>query len=166
MLGYLLRTVPVMLRAQVARDGQLVSRLRRRVWPHEVDINRHMNQAVYAQVMELGRVDWLLRSGAWRRWQEAGVKPVVAEQHIVYRRELTPLASYLLDTRAVSVDGRLLSYEHHLLLGERVAARGVVKLIFIGPQGVLAPDAVPALCEGLLTEPLPVSDWRVTDGRP
>jgi acyl-CoA thioesterase FadM len=163
MLGYLMRTVPVLLRAQLGQDGRLVSRLQRRVWPHEIDLNRHMNQAVYAQIMELGRADWLLRSGAWGRWRAMGFNPIVAEQTLVYRRELGPLARYTLDTRAVRVEGRLLCFEHHALLGDRVAARGVVKLLFVGAQGVLPPESVPALCEGLLAQPLPITDWRVME---
>jgi acyl-CoA thioesterase FadM len=161
MLGYLLRTVPVLLRAQMSRDGRLVSRLQRRVWPHEIDLNRHMNQAVYAQIMELGRADWLLRSRAWERWRALDINPIVAEQTIVYRRELGPLTRYELDTRAVSTEGKLLCFEHHLLLGERVAARGRVKLLFVGKKGVMPAEEVPALCEGLLLSPLPISDWRV-----
>jgi acyl-CoA thioesterase FadM len=161
MLGYLMRTVPVLLRAQLGQDGRLVSRLQRRVWPHEIDLNRHMNQAVYAQIMELGRADWLLRSGAWERWRAQDLNPIVAEQTITYRRELGPLARYVIDTRAVGTEGRLVRFEHHLLLGERVAARGQVKLLFVGKQGVLPAEVVPALCEGLLCEPLPVVDWHV-----
>lgn len=166
MLAYLMRTVPVVLEARIRGRGERISTLHRRVWPHEIDLNRHMNQAVYAQVMELGRVDWLLRSGAWGRWQAQKVKVVVAEQNIVYRRELLPLSRYVIDTRAVAIEGRLLSIAHHLLLGEtlsgtRVAARATVKLIFIGERGVLPPDAVPPLCEGLIADVLPVADWRL-----
>ena len=166
MLGYLSRTVPVIVRARVRARGEKISRLARRVWPHEVDLNRHMNQSVYAQVMELGRVDWILRSGAWDRWQAASVKPLVAEQHIVYRRELGPFARYTIDTRLVAVEGRLAVFSHLLLFGDgeigaRVAARGVVKFLFVGSGGVLPADAVPVLCEGLFAPEIQIADWRV-----
>ena len=161
MLGYLLRTMPVLLRARAAPERTLVSHLSRRVALRQVDINRHMNQAAYAEAFEYGRLDWVLRSGAWSRWSEGGVRCVVAEQRIVYRRELKPLARYDLDTRAVRVEGRLLVIEGHVLVGDRVHTLGEVRMIFIGPDGVLKPEAVPPICEGLLTEPLQVEGWRV-----
>lgn len=166
MLSYLLRTLPVLVRARVGMDGSLVSNITRRVRLSEIDTNRHMNQAVYAQVFELGRVDWFVRSGAWHRFTSQGVYPVVAEQRLVYRRELAPFAKYSIDSRAVGVTGRLLELQSLLIVGDRVHTQCDVKLIFIGKEGVLSPDAVEALCAGLCTDPLVVQDWRVEGHRP
>ena len=47
------------LRPMPLPDGSLVSRISRRVWPTEIDTNLHMNQAVYAEVLELGRIDFV-----------------------------------------------------------------------------------------------------------
>lgn len=161
MIGYLLRTLPLALRARFFKREQIISRIRRRVRLGEVDFNLHMNQAMYAQVMELGRTDWLLASGAWPRWRSAGITPIVAEQTITYRRELGPLAAYALDTRAVRVEGRLLVVEHHIVVDDRVHTKGEVKLLFVGPDGVVPASDVGDLCGGLLADPLPVEDWRV-----
>lgn len=163
MLSYLSRTVPVLLRAFVGGNGQLVSRIDRRVRLRELDINWHMNQAVYAQVMELGRADWLIRSGALVRWRGQGVKAVVASQHIVYRRELGRSMSYTLDTRALGMSGRLLKIQTNMIVGTRVHARNDTEAIFIGPQGVLGAEAATAAAEGLLTTPLAIDDWRVIE---
>jgi acyl-CoA thioesterase FadM len=161
MLAYLARTLPLVARATLRRDGRLVSRIRRRVSPRNLDLNLHMNQAAYAEVMELGRTDWVVRSGAWERWRAAGVNAVVAEQRIVYRRELKLWAAYEIDTRAVQVAGRLLEVVSHLLVGDRVHARNDTKLIFVGRDGVLAPERAAELADGLLAEPLEVVSWRV-----
>jgi acyl-CoA thioesterase FadM len=162
--GYIARTLPVIVRASLHRDGSLVSRLRRRVRLSELDPNMHMNQAVFAMVTEYGRTDWVIRSRAWARWRGVGVKPVVAEQRIVYRRELRAWARYVIDTRATAVDGRLLCFQSLMLVGDRVHARSDVKLIFIGPRGVLSADELAPLCEGLLAPPVEVEDWRVVGG--
>ena len=165
MIAYVTRTLPVAVRALIgARSpggSPAISVLKRRVRPHQIDFNLHMNQAAYAAVMELGRTDWVLRFGGWRRWRAQQITPVVAEQRIVYRRELKPFAAYVLDTRATGVDGRLLTFSHHLLVGDQVRARGEAKLIFVGPDGVIDPERVPALCEDLLADPLSVEGWRV-----
>ncbi|TNE85080.1 MAG: acyl-CoA thioesterase [Deltaproteobacteria bacterium] len=161
MLAYLARTLPIVVHAQFRQDGSLISRIERRVLPHELDLNLHMNQARYAQVMELSRTDWVLRSGAWDAWRADGVKPVVASQKITYRRELKLGQRYTLESRCLGLDGRLLRFETHVLVGDRVHAMGEVSLIFIGPDGVLDADALSPLVEPYLAEPLEVVDWRV-----
>ena len=161
MLGYLGRTLPTVARAALGRDGRRISRISRRVRLGEIDTNLHMNQAVYAAVMELGRVDLAIRSGAWARWRARQAWPVVAEQRIVYRRELRLGAAYAVDSRAVAVEGRLLVLESHLVVGAQVHARGEVKLIFVGRGGVLAPAEVEALCGEFVAAPLAVEGWRV-----
>ncbi len=157
----MVRTVPVVFRARRARETELVSRLTRRVSLRELDINWHMNQARYAQVMELGRVDWYLRSGSEAQLRRHGVKMVVAEQRIVYRRELKLGTTYVIDTRALGVEGRLLNLQSALLVGERVHALNDTKMIFIGADGVLKPARAEEVCEGLSTAPLMIDDWRV-----
>ncbi len=156
-----MRTAPVVLRARRARERQLVSQIERRVALRELDINWHMNQARYLQVMELGRVDWFLRSGAEAQLRRQGVKTVVAEQRVVYRRELKLGTSYLIDTRALGVEGRLLRVQSALLVGDRVHALNDTMMIFIGAAGVLKPAEVGPVCEGLTTTPLAVEGWRV-----
>lgn len=162
MLQYLLRTLPTALRALRRRsDPQYISRLRRRVGVHEIDLNLHMNQAAYAQVMELGRTDWALASGAWASWRGQRILPVVAEQTLVYRRELGPLAAYQLDTRAVGQEGRLMVFETTLTVGDTVHARGTAKLIFSGPGGVMGEAEVRPLVAPYVVDRLAVRDWRV-----
>jgi len=162
MIGYLARSLPLAVRARMGRDGRLVSRISRRVRLAEIDLNGHMNQAAYAQVLELGRVDWVIRSGAWADFRRRKIGPVVAEQRIVYRRELQPRQRYAIDTRAVRMDGRLLVFESLMIVGDRVHAKGEAKLIFIGADGVLTAEEAGALCEPYLVEPVEVEDWQVT----
>lgn len=164
MIGYLSRFVPVALSALARPDPRRVSTLTRRVWPRQVDLLGHMNQAAYAEVLEWGRLDLLLRSGAWARWRRLGVHPVVAEQRIVYRRELKPWTRFQVDTRAVAMRGRLVLFEGHLVVGDRVHARGEVGLLFVGPEGVLSAEDTEPLLSELLTTPLGVDDWRITQG--
>ena len=162
MLSYLARTLAVAARARIRRDGTLVSQMSRRVGLRQIDLNLHMNQAVYAQEMELSRTAWVIRSGAWADLVARDIKPVVAEQRIIYRRELKPFTRFTLDSRATGIDGKLLTVETHVLVGDRVHAKGIVKLIFIGPEGVLREEAVPGVMQRYLTDPLPVEGWRTT----
>lgn len=160
MITYLLRTGVALARAALSSRAP-VSRRRMRVQLADVDTNLHMNQAAYARVAELGRVDWLVRSGALRRWRAEGCNPIVAEQRLVYRRELRPLQRFVIDTRAVAIEGRVLKVAHHLLVGDRVHTVVEVKLLLVGAQGVWSAEQVEACCRDLLAPALLVEDWVV-----
>lgn len=163
MLSYLSRVLPAYFRARAFGKDAQVSRLHQRVWPAQIDINLHMNQAVYPQVMETGRIDLVVRSGALEAWGAKGANVVLAHQHITYRRELRLGAQYLLDTRPVGVDGRILLLDAHFLVGDRVHAVGRVGLLSVGPDGVLSAEAVAEMAAPYLVEPLRVEDWRVVN---
>ena len=164
MISYLARTIPAYLRARAARDGAQVSRLPLRVWPSQIDINLHMNQSVFAKMLEVGRLDLVVRSGALKAWQEKGVNVVVAHQNITYRRELRLGTRYLLDTRPVALDGRLMLLDGYFLVGDRVHAMSRVGLLSVGPEGVLTAEQVAEMATPFLVDPLVVEDWRVVDG--
>ncbi len=163
MLAYLARTLPVLAGAALSRERSRVSRIERRVRLRDIDLFGHMNQAVYAQVMELGRGDWLIRSGALGRWRGQGLSAMVAAQHIVYRRELKPLAAYTIDTRALELRGRLLRFQTLICVGRTVHARNDTDIIFVGPDGVLGPEQARAASEGLLAAALVLDDWRIVE---
>lgn len=160
MLSYLARMIPVLVRSRVHRDDALVSRLERTVRLADVDVNGHMNQAAYALVMEEGRLDLVVRSGALARFRERGLNPVVAEQRIVYRRELKPRQRFVMDTRLTGFEGRLVVFSTHLCVADRVHALGEAKLLVLDDDGVLSAEATQAACEAWVTEPLTVRDWR------
>jgi acyl-CoA thioesterase FadM len=162
LIGFFARLVPIALRAKIRQDGSTVSRVSQRVRPGEIDINLHMNQAVYPRVFELGRTHWFIRSGAWKRWRAKGINPMVAEQTLTYRHELKPFTRYTIDTRAVGVDGRFLITEGHIVVGNRVHTKGVARLLFVGPNGVLPADEVEALTGWTWTDRLPVDNWTVS----
>jgi len=159
MLRHAASMLPFALRASLAKKS-LVSEVRRRVRPSECDFNLHMNQAAYAHVAELARMDWFMRAGLLPRLIRAGVKPVMAEQRIVYRRELKPGQRYAIDTRATSIEGRLLEIQAHMLVADRVHTAIYGKVIMIGPDGVLGPEDAEELLGEYVTEPLLVRDWR------
>lgn len=153
-------TLRNIVRGLLTRDRSLARTLHMRVRPGQIDFNNHMNQSCYAQVLELGRADWILGTRAYMHWRSQGYNPVVAEQTITYRRELKLLQAYRIDTRVVGMDGRLMVFEQHILVGGRVHAKAVVKLIFVGPDGVETAQKTEALVRSHFSEPLQVSDWR------
>ncbi|WP_253705489.1 thioesterase family protein [Brachybacterium sp. P6-10-X1] len=82
------------------------SRVRFRVNPSDLDVMRHMNNGRYLTLMDLGRMDLMLRSRFWRRITEQGWYPVVAGQSITYRRSFQLWERFDLASRVLGHDDR------------------------------------------------------------
>jgi acyl-CoA thioesterase FadM len=77
-----------------------------RVWPSDLDTLLHMNNGKYLSIMDLGRMDLMLRSGTWPRLKAAGWYPVLAGQTIAYYRSLNPWKTFEVHTRILGFDDR------------------------------------------------------------
>jgi acyl-CoA thioesterase FadM len=125
-------------RAPLAIDD--VSVMRQRVWPDELDINIHMNNAKYLAVMDLGRTDWIVRTGAWRLMRYERMAPVVGGVMVRYRRSLQPFQRYLLKTRLLGADQRWLYIEQVMECRDGIACIAVQRAAFTR-AGKLVPSA-------------------------
>lgn len=76
-----------------------VSRLKLRVLPTDLDINLHMNNGRYLTLMDLGRMDLMLRSGLWRMVLKNRWIPIMSSTMIRFRRELEPFQAFVLESR-------------------------------------------------------------------
>lgn len=108
------------------------SELTLRVLPNDLDFSLHMNNGRYLTVMDLGRLDLIIRTGlgavVWaNRWT-----PVANAAVIRFRRELRLLERYRLETRVVGWLDQAVLIEQTFVFagGERegqVAARALFK---------------------------------------
>ncbi len=141
-------------------------RLALRVWPHDLDTNRHMNNGRYLTLMDLGRVDLVARDGLGalllkHRWQ-----PVVAAQTIRYRRSLLPFRRFELCSRTVCWDERSLYLEQRFESHGQLAARAFVRVMFKGPEGTVPPARIAGLLgERPQSPPMPedLRRWRESE---
>ena len=111
------------------------SRLMFRVLPNDLDINLHMNNGRYLTVMDLGRVDLVLRSGLWRAIWKNGWAPTLGAVVIRYRQELRPFERYRLETRLTAWSESIAIMEQTFVVASgprrgRVAAHALVKAGF------------------------------------
>ncbi len=79
-----------------------ISRLSFRVWPTDLDLSLHMNNGRYLTIMDLGRLDFMVRTGLWkvlikRRWT-----PIASGIAIRFRRELRVFDKFDLETRLLA----------------------------------------------------------------
>lgn len=101
----------------------------------DLDVQRHMNNGRYFSLMDLGRMDLMLRSRFWSRITEQGWFPVVAGQTITYRRSLTLGQKFDLATRVIGHDDRWIYMEQIFRVGPAVHADAIVRARFLRKAG-------------------------------
>ena len=123
----------------VRRRGRMgatdLSRFSLRCWPNDLDSNWHMNNGRYLTVMDLGRLDLILRTGLWRVMRERKWYPVVGTAKITFRRSIGPFDRFDLTTQILGWDEKWLYIEHRMEKDGVLMARGLVKGIFLSPDG-------------------------------
>lgn len=107
------------------------SRLTLRVWPNDLDTNIHMNNGRYLTLMDLGRVDLIIRSGLWRVIRDNRWAPVIGSAKMSYRRPLDPFQRFDIVTQVLGWDDKWVYIEQRFMVGEAMHARGVVKTLFL-----------------------------------
>jgi YbgC/YbaW family acyl-CoA thioester hydrolase len=134
-----------------------------RVTLTDLDPLRHVNNGKYLSLLDLGRLELLLRSGAWQVYGERGWYSVVAAQTITYKRSLTLGQRFELRSRVLGVDERAVYLEQTFVRRGDVVARAVVQARFLRRTGgSVPPDEVLAATGGSprdLTLPSWVTAW-------
>jgi acyl-CoA thioesterase FadM len=130
-----------------------------RVVPTDLDVLRHMNNARYLALLDLGRLDLMLRCGFWAQLDEHGWYPVVSAQTITYKRSLTLGQRFVLVTRVLGFDERAGYMEQTFLVGDTVSARAVVQARFLRKAGGTVPQDELAAAAGGYPEHLELPSW-------
>ena len=137
--------------------------LRLRVWPNDIDLNRHMNNARYLSWMDYGRVHLLARTRLLEHVIRSRWTPLVGAVWMTYRRSLALFAEFTLTSRLVCWDERWFYIEQKFMRSEGLAAVGWVKGVLRGPGGVIAPRAILEQIEpGVASPPIPdaIASWN------
>ena len=135
-----------------------VSRQRFRVWPNDLDFNFHMNNARYLAVMDLGRMDLILRTQLGRVVYRRKLKPLLASVMVRFRRPLAPLQSFTLNTHVIGWDARWTYIEHRIESRGELVCLAIAKVAFLGKNGLIANDELLALM-GVQEQSPNLPDW-------
>ena len=73
-----------------------------RVWPTDLDLSAHMNNGRYLTIMDLGRLDFMVRTGLWRPLLRHRWTPVASSIVVRFRRELLTFQKFRLETHLVA----------------------------------------------------------------
>lgn len=133
-----------------------VSGISMRVWPNDLDIQMHMNNGRYLSLMDLGRIDLLIRSGFFREARRRGWFPLVGAATIEYRRPLRVFERYILTTKLLGWDDRWFYLEQRFVRNEKPVAIATVKAMIRSASGAVpTADAVNAIGFGSPSPALP-----------
>ena len=81
------------------RDIMAESRLTFRCLPSDLEMNMHMTNSRYHSFMDLARVAFMIRSGAWARVRAAGLAPVLGSSSIRFRQPVAPFQKFAVTCR-------------------------------------------------------------------
>jgi len=157
----LLRTLLMMLtsRRRSSLDFREVGRLPMRVLPNDTDILRHVNNGIYLSLMDLGRMDLMIRSGYWKKLRALGWYPVATNTTMTYRRSLQGWQRYVLETRVVGFDDRAMFVEQRFVSGGEVYAVGYMRGRFLKRSGGTVSVAELGELAGIDPSTMPAPEW-------
>lgn len=94
-----------------------------RVLPHDIDIDLHLNNGRYLQIIDVNRMEFLLRNGVLKILLDFRWKPILGSTTIQFRRELRLWDQAIASTRLTGWDSRWVYLEHRIetLVGQPVA---------------------------------------------
>ena len=128
-----------------------------RVWPSDLDINLHMTNSRYLALMDLGRMNLLLQSGLWKFIRCEKLAPVIAGSLVRFRRPLELFEPITLTTQVIGWDAKWMFIEHRLERRGELACQAIVKGVFVGKAGSVAPAVIAkGLGQEAESPPLPV----------
>ncbi len=129
-----LRVLIVFIAALFKKRGGTVLEaclLRQRVLPNDLDFNGHMNNGRYLTVMDLGRLDLMLRTNTFSLiWEHKSV-PVLAAATIRYRLPIHVWEAYDLCTRVVCWDEKWIYIEQRFVMAKGPRAGAVAAIAIV-----------------------------------
>ncbi|KAA3629730.1 MAG: thioesterase [Proteobacteria bacterium] len=136
-MNLIFRFLRVLFRALLKpRIGVLdTSEVNFRVWPTDLDINRHMTNARYLSMMDLGRTDLLIRAGMLGTVMQERWLPVVGNINIRFRRSLDPFQRFTMKTRLLCWDEKWFYMEQRIESSKGVHSVATVRGLFRGRGG-------------------------------
>lgn len=113
-----------------------------RVLPNDLDVQMHMNNGRFLSIMDLGRLDLIVRLGFWRVARKRGWYPIVGSVKIDYRRPLTVFQKFDMTTRIVGWDDRWVFVEQELHSDGKLCAHAMFKTMIRSKDGLVTPQNV------------------------
>lgn len=136
-MNLIFRTVIRMIRSRYASKLAMtdVGRMNFRVVLTDIDVLGHMNNGVFFSIMDLGRVDLMIRAGAWAKLRAKGWYPVMANETMSFRKSLDLWKKYTLETRLAGYDEKAVYLEQRFVVDGEIFASAMTRARFLKSTG-------------------------------
>lgn len=114
------RLIWMVLTARLRGKVQLfdTSVLRMRVMPNDLDLNGHVNNGRYFTLADLGRLDFVIRTGAARVAIANRAFPLIGDAVAKFRKDLKLFQRYDLQSRLLGWDDKWFFMEQRFVRGD------------------------------------------------
>jgi acyl-CoA thioesterase FadM len=129
-----------------------------RVWPLDLDFNRHVTNGRYFTMADVGRMDYVLRSGAYKVALRHKAFPIVGDVWGKFRRELRLFEAFEIHSRMLGWDDKWVFVEHRFMRKERVIGVVMMRGLFRSAKGLVDPQEFIAEMN-LAPQSPPLPDW-------
>ena len=131
-----------------------------RVRLRDLDALRHMTNSAYLSVLDLARIELVVRSGAWAGQQRSGIVAVVANQTITYRKSLKWRDRFEIASRLAGVDDKAVYFEHQFTVQGEIYAQALGRVRFLRPGGGAVPiSEIMAMVDPASSQPRELAPW-------
>jgi acyl-CoA thioesterase FadM len=157
----LLRTLLMMItsRRKPRKDFREVGRITMRVMPNDLDLLRHVNNGIYLSLMDLGRMDLMIRTGKWKELGRRGWYPVAASVTVTYRRSLRLWERYTLETKVIGFDEKAMYVEQRFVRDNEVYVNAIMRARFLKKTGGTVTIAELGELAGIDPTTMPIPEW-------
>ena len=98
-----------------------------------------MNNGVYLSILDLGRLDMLVRSGIWAIVNARGWYPVVVAETISFRKSLTLWQRFDVESRVLGFDDKAVYVEQRFTVDGEIYAKAFIRGRFLKRSGGVVP---------------------------
>ena len=130
-----------------------------RVWPTDLDLLWHVNNGVYLSIMDLARMDLMMRARMSGAIRARGWYPVVVAETIQFRRSLNLFEAFEIETRVLGWDDKAIVIEQQFFRRREAVAHALVRARLLSKRGgAVSPRELVAVM-GLPEQSPPMSDY-------
>lgn len=130
-----------------------------RCLPVDLDVLNHMNNGRYLSLMDVARVDLMIRAGLYSKLNEKGYFPVVVAETIRFKKAINPFVKFNIETSVIGWDEKAFILKQRFCGDKGDFAEAVVRARFLKKSGgSVTPKEIMSLA-GLSWESPDLDPW-------
>jgi acyl-CoA thioesterase FadM len=123
-------------------DLLATTRIHLRVWPNDLDLNIHVNNARYLALADIARMHWFVLTGVLAVARQHKAFPVIGDAIAKFRHDVKVFETLEIRTRLIGWDRKWGFMEHRFVRRDRVLGVVAIRGVFKGPGGLLDPEVI------------------------